>query len=60
MRVEPKDLTKGVEVLRGFDATWICLFGSVLETPDDASDSIWRVKVFRPNARLLRAGGRPV
>ena len=66
MRIEPSDLARGVEVLRGFGANRVWLFGSALETPDDVGDLDLACeglpdKVFyRALSRLMDAMRMPV
>ena len=66
MRIEAADLEKSVEILRGFGANRVWLFGSALETPEDVGDLDLACeglpdKVFyRAISRLTDAVGKPV
>jgi uncharacterized protein len=64
--IEPSDLLKSVEVLRGFGARRVWLFGSALDTPHAVNDLDLAVEglppqvFYRAVGRLLDAIGKPV
>ena len=66
MAISDNDVKTGVRVLRSYGATKIWLFGSAVETPDDARDldlaceGVAPAQFFRAAGELIQAIGKPV